>query len=236
MVAGTKPVSSSESTDESEALNRRTAQSMVASRLRVEILSGLIPPGTRLLQTKVAERMRTSTTPVREAMAELSAEGLVDLDPHRGVIVHEPTETELHEVYEMRSLLDPVLMAKTVANVTEAEIEQAGKLCELMDQEDEPGGWVVLNSRFHVLMDGAARSPLLAGTVRNLRNRSSIYIAASLHESPDRMTRANAEHKAMVAACRDRDADAALQPTQDHIEATVELVTAQLRRLSSKSA
>lgn len=236
MAVGTEPVSPNDSTDESEALNRRTAQSMVAGRLRVEILSGLIPPGTRLLQTKVAERMRTSTTPVREAMAELSAEGLVDLDPHRGVIVHEPTETELHEVYEMRSLLDPVLMSKTVTNITDAEIQQAGKLCAMMEQEAEPGGWVVLNSRFHALMDGAARSPLLAGTVRNLRNRSSIYIAASLHESPHRMARANSEHLAMVDACQSREVDAALGPTHAHIEATVELVTVHLRRLRSKTA
>jgi DNA-binding GntR family transcriptional regulator len=209
---------------------------MVAGRLRVEILSGLIPPGTRLFQAKVAARMRTSTTPVREAMAELSAEGLVDLDPHRGVIVHEPTETELHEVYEMRSLLDPVLMAKTVANITESEIERSATLCSLMEEESEPGAWVVLNSRFHAHMDGTARSPLLASTVRNLRNRSSIYIAASLLESPDRVADANAEHLAMVEACRRRDVDAGFEPTRRHTEATVELVTVHLRRLESKTA
>lgn len=209
---------------------------MVAGRLRVEILSGLIPPGTRLFQAKVAARMRTSTTPVREAMAELSAEGLVDLDPHRGVIVHEPTEKELHEVYEMRSLLDPVLMAKTVTNITESEIERSATLCSLMENEFEPGAWVVLNSRFHAHMDGAARSPLLASTVRNLRNRSSIYIASSLLESPDRMAHANAEHLAMIEACRRRDLDAGFEPTRKHIEATVELVTLHLRRLDSKTA
>jgi len=223
-------------TDGAEGLNRRTAQAMVAGRLRVEILSGLIPPGTRLLQAKIAERMKTSTTPVREAMGELSAEGLVDLDPHRGVIVHEPTESELHEVYEMRSLLDPVLMAKTVANITDAEIERATAFCSRMEEEAEPGAWVVLNSRFHAHMDGSARSPLLSGTVRNLRNRSSIYIAASLLESPDRMARANTEHLAMVEACRRRDVDAGVEPTRKHIEATVELVTVHLQRLGSKTA
>lgn len=220
----------------SDGLNRRTAQAMVAGRLRVEILSGLIPPGSRLLQAKVAERMQTSTTPVREAMAELAAEGLVDLDPHRGVIVHEPTERELHEVYEMRSLLDPVLMAKTTANITEPEIERAAALCRQMETETEPGAWVVLNSRFHALMDGAARSPLLASTVRNLRNRSSIYIAASFRESPERMASANAEHFAMVEACRRRDVDAGLEPTRNHIRATVELVTLHLQRSGSKTA
>ena len=209
---------------------------MVAGRLRVEILSGLISPGTRLLQTKLAARMRTSTTPVREAMAELAAEGLVDLGPHRGVIVHEPNEKELNEVYEMRSLLDPVLIAKTVTNITESEIERSAALCRRMEEETEPGAWVVLNSHFHAHMDGAARSPLLASTVRNLRNRSSIYIAASLRESPERVADANAEHLAMVEACRRRDVDSGLEPTGRHIEATLELVTVYLRRLDSKTA
>jgi DNA-binding GntR family transcriptional regulator len=216
-----------------DSLNRRTAQAMVAGRLRVEILSGLIPPGTRLLQTKLAERMRTSTTPVREAMAELAAEGLVDLDPHRGVVVHEPTEGELHEVYEMRSLLDPVLMEKTVKSITESEIEQADAQRQRMEEETDPGAWVVLNSQFHALLDGAARSPLLSSTVRNLRNRSSIYIAASLQESPERIVDANAEHRAMVDACRVRDGNAALEPTDQHIEATVGLVTRFLGRLDN---
>jgi len=230
------PADWADTTQAPEGLNRRTAQAMVAGRLRVEILAGTLPPGSRLLQTKLAERMRTSTTPVREAMAELAAEGLVDLDPHRGVIVHEPTERELHEVYEMRSLLDPVLIEKTIANITDSEIQRAAALCSRMEAETEAGTWVVLNSQFHALMDGAARSPLLAGTVRNLRNRSSIYIAASLRESPERMTDANAEHAAMVAACIRRDAKAGVEPTQGHIEATVGLVTVHLHRLAEQTA
>ena len=220
----------------SEALNRRTAPAMVAGRLRVEILSGILLPGSRLFQTKLAERMRTSTTPVREALAELAAEGLVDIDPHRGVIVHEPTEGELHEVYEMRSLLDPVLIEKTIANITDSEIQRAAALCSRMEDEAEVGTWVVLNSQFHTLMDDAARSPLLAGTVRNLRNRSSIYISASLRESPERMAEANAEHLEMVEACRRRETEAGAEPTLNHIEATVGLVTVHLQRLTEQTA
>jgi DNA-binding GntR family transcriptional regulator len=224
-----------DSEDDSDVLSRRTAQAMVAGRLRIEILSGVLPPGSRLLQAKLAERMRTSTTPVRAAMAELAAEGLADVDPHRGVIVHEPTEGELREIYEMRSLLDPILIEKTVVNITEPELERAVALCDRMEGVAEGGRWVVLNSQFHAVLDEAARSPLLAGTVRNLRNRSSIYIAASLRESPERIAEANAEHRAMVESCRARDVEGALDPTQRHIEATVELVTLYLERLGPKS-
>lgn len=225
-----------DSTDGSEVLSRRTAQAMVAGRLRIEILSGALPPGSRLLQAKLAERMRTSTTPVRAAMAELAAEGLADVDPHRGVIVHEPTMDELHEIYEMRSLLDPILIEKTVANISEAEIDRAQMLRQKMDELTGAGAWVVLNSQFHATLDDAGRSPLLASTVRNLRNRSSIYIAASLREYPDRIITANAEHRAMLDACRSGDVDAAIEPTRRHIEATVDLVTSYLGRAGTKTA
>jgi DNA-binding GntR family transcriptional regulator len=232
---GNRPLALSTEVND-DNFTRLTAQAMVAGRLRVEILSGTLLPGTRLLQARVAERMRTSTTPVREAMAELTAEGLVDPDPHRGFIVHEPTEPELLEVYQLRSLLDPVCVAKTVANITEREIEYAAALCRRMEAEAEPGAWVVLNSKFHAHMDGAARSPLLAATTRNLRNRSSIYIAASLREAPQRMLSANDEHAAMVEACRLRDVDSALVPTKAHISATVDLVSLYLRRIVSRPA
>ena len=67
----------------------RTAQAAVAEMLRREILSGQMSPQTRLLQSEVAERFETSTTPVREALRQLVAEGLLDGDPHRGVTVHQ---------------------------------------------------------------------------------------------------------------------------------------------------
>ena len=236
MVSETEQARWADPEEGSELFSRRTAQAMVAGRLRVEILSGALPPGTRLLQAKLAERMRTSTTPVRAAMAELAAEGLADVDPHRGVIVHEPTEAELREIYEMRYLLDPILIEKTVGNITESEMARADSLCEKMEGVTEGGHWVVLNSQFHAVLDEAARSPLLASTVRNLRNRSSIYIAASLRESPERIAAANGEHRNMVAACHARDVARALEPTHRHIEATVELVTNYPRRTESKTA
>ena len=202
---------------------RRTAQALVADRLRIEILSGIVAPGMRLQQANVAKRMRTSTTPVREAFRELAGEGLIDLDPHRGVIVHEPSKSELLEVYEMRSVLEPMCMTKTVERISDRELGDAEALCRQMEREKVPGAWVMLNDRFHSVLASASRSPLLIASVNNLRNRSAIYIAASFRLQPDRMTAANNEHQAMVDACRRRDVQAALRQVRLHIEATVEL-------------
>ena len=149
----------------------------MADRLRIEILSGSLAPGTRLQQANVAQRMRTSTTPVREAFRQLAVEGILDLDPHRGVIVHEPSRQELLEVYEMRSVLEPMCMTKTVERISDREVAEAEALCRQMEKEKVPGAWVMLNDRFHSILVGDSRSPLLIATVTNLRNRSAIYIA-----------------------------------------------------------
>ena len=209
---------------------RRTAQALVADRIRIEVLSGNLAPGTRLQQANVAERMKTSTTPVREAFRELAGEGLIDLDPHRGVIVHEPTKLELLEVYEMRSVLEPMCMTKTVERISDRELDDAEVLCRQMERERVPGAWVILNDRFHSILVSACRSPLLIATVNNLRNRSAIYIAASFRSQPDRMAAANDEHKSMVDACRRRDMEAALQQMRLHIKATVDLVSVYLEQ------
>src|SRR5437870_2526894 len=102
--------------------HHRTAQAHIVERLRQEILSGRIPPGTRLTQAELAKRMETSTTPVREAVRELSAEGLVRISPHREVIVHEPTRLELEEIYELRVLLEPLSVIKAAKIITPSQV------------------------------------------------------------------------------------------------------------------
>lgn len=207
---------------------RRTTQSIIAERVRIEILSGILTPGSRLMQADLAKRMNTSTTPVREALRELASEGLLHLDPHRGVIVHETSEQELNEIYEIRRLLEPESIAKTVANITEREVAVARELIARMESESDPGTWTVLNNRFHGILAEAARSPLLASVVQNLRNRSSQYVASSMRQLGERMADANLEHVALLDACVEGDVEAAVAITLQHLEATVDFGATQL--------
>lgn len=207
---------------------RRTTQAIVAERVRIEILSGSLTPGSRLLQADLAKRMNTSTTPVREALRELASEGLLHLDPHRGVIVHEPSEKELAEIYQIRRLLEPESVIKTVQNITHDELERARELMTRMESEEDPGTWTVLNNQFHSILAQASRSPLLASIVQNLRNRSSQYVASSMRDMTNRINEANQEHADLLQACIDRDVDAAVAITHKHLEATVDHGTKKL--------
>lgn len=86
----------------------RTAQENVLQYLRHAIVSGRLPPGTRLVQAELAATLNISVTPIREALRELGAIGLVDLDPFRGAVVHTPTLAELEDIFEIRAALLPL--------------------------------------------------------------------------------------------------------------------------------
>jgi DNA-binding GntR family transcriptional regulator len=210
-------------TDGDHIVRHRTAQAAVAARLRSEILRGVYEPGERLLQNDVAERFQTSTTPVREALRQLVAEGLLDGDPHRGVQVHPATMDELEQIYEIRMALEPIAAAATVANATPDDVSRAKVLTEAMKAEPDPGHWVTLNGEFHRLLVEAAGRPRLTTILENLRNLSALYVATSIHEAPSRVEAGNAEHDELLAAIDAGDVAAAQQVTRRHLEHTLEL-------------
>ena len=78
---------------------RTTTTRELIGRLRQEIYGGFYPPGARLRQSALAARFGVSTTPVREALSALQAEGLVTVDPHRGAVVVQPTPEDVRESF-----------------------------------------------------------------------------------------------------------------------------------------
>ena len=206
----------------------RTAQAAVADMLRRQVLAGEIPAGARLLQAEVAERFQTSTTPVREAMRQLVSEGILDGDPHKGVIVHELSLPELEEIYDLRLHLEPLAVEATVANITAEELLAAGSLLDAMERQHDPALWTELNTRFHALLAQAGRRPRLAAILSNLRNLSALYIVQSIREMPDRIDVGNAEHRRLLEACAARDVSAARDIEREHLRHTLEIGGRQL--------
>ena len=210
-------------------VGHRTAQAVVAEMLRTEILSGRMPSRTRLLQSEIAERFATSTTPVREALRQLVGEGLLDGDPHRGVTVHEISLGELEEIYEIRLRLEPLAMEATVANITDDDLEAARSLIDAMEAEQDPAAWTELNARFHALLAGSSGRTRLSGILTSLRNLSALYIVRSLQGMPDRIRAGNHEHRQLVAAIEDGDVARAQELELLHLRHTLEIGEMQLR-------
>lgn len=203
---------------------RHTANESVAEALRVAVLSGSLEVGTRLVQAELAAEFGVSNTPVREAMRQLAAEGLIQFDSFRGAIVRAPSLDEVREVYEIRLLLEPLSMRKAVDRITPDELEQAEQLQREMIGVDDVGAWVLLNRRFHGLLADAARSPRLARVIGGLQDAATSQVALSIKADLRRLTDGNDEHLEILQAMRDRDADRAAELITSHLTSTVRAV------------
>lgn len=200
---------------------RRTAHELVRDTLRRAILTGQIAGGERLVQADLAKQLDVSTTPVREALRDLSAEGLIQLDAHKGAIVRSLSKDEVEEIYWLRQLLEPEMMARAVENITDEQIEQAESIQKQADKEHDPVAWVQLNKAFHRVFNVASKSPRLAAIVENLQDSGTPYVVAALVEGSRSPQEANAQHREILQAVRAGDVKAAKRHVRDHVHETL---------------
>lgn len=201
--------------------SRQTAHEYVLGVLRRAILNGELRSGSRLVQAELAAMLDVSTTPVREALRDLATEGLVRFDPHRGAIVSELSADDVHDIYEIRRVLEPLAMRQAVPNVSDALIARLRKLHEDMLADPHSVDWVDRNRVFHMALYETAASPRLAAIIRNLQDASVMYIGASLQQQPGLREEANHDHAEILAALETRDIEAAVKALEDHLLSSI---------------
>ncbi len=197
---------------------RVTAHEYVKETLRDGILNGTIPGGTRLVQAEIADQLKVSTTPVREALRDLAAEGLIELDAHRGGVVHQISREELDEVYDLRLLLEKEAMERAAERITDEQIEAVRGVLNEMQGATELSKWVILNRDFHLKIYEAAGSPRLLGMVRTLLNISVMYVSMALESASWVRSQATDDHEEFIHVLAERDAEAARELIQRHLE------------------
>lgn len=203
---------------------RLTASQLAYDVVRRSIMRGLLQPGTRLGQNELASELSLSTTPVREALRRLAAEGLVQIDTHRGALVRGLDLAELDEVYELRLLLEPLAIRKAAERITEEELAGADLLLRRMDEIEDPGAWAETNREFHAVFARATRSPSLIRILGGLRDSAAPYVQLSIARSAEFAAAANNEHRQLLEACRRRDGDEAAAVEEAHLRGTLHAV------------
>lgn len=199
----------------------QTAHEFVRDTLRQAILNGDLSGGTRLVQAEIAAELEVSTTPVREALRDLAAEGLIRLDAHRGAIVHEIDLDEMQEIYELRQVLEPICMRRAAERINEEELARARALQAQMDLcKNDVGQWVQLNRDFHALLSETSRSPRLIAILQSLRDSAAVHVGLGLRSVPRQLAVGNAEHHRLLEALEARDADAAAVAILEHMGGT----------------
>ncbi len=208
---------------------RVTAHEFVRETLREGILDGSIPGGTRLVQADLAEQLSVSTTPVREALRDLAAEGIVELDAHRGGTVHRISKTELQEIYELRLVLEVVAVEKAAERMTPEQLAQVGAVLEQMQAAHPTADWVMLNRDFHMTIYEAAGSPRLLAILRTLLDTSVMYVSMALKVRPRAREQATRDHQRIFEALSRHDAEVAAVAVREHLEIPRSVLEVDLR-------
>src|SRR6185369_14858007 len=113
------------STTPESAIPRQSLTSAVADKLREEIIRGTIPEGAQLRQDAIAARYHVSRIPVREALRQLDAEGLIAIVPNRGAVVPALSPEDIEELFAIRALLEPEVLKQSIPHLTEEDLSQA---------------------------------------------------------------------------------------------------------------
>ena len=197
----------------------RTKEEQVADFLREAIISGRIPRGARLKQQEIANQLKTSITPVREALKLLVAEGYVLGDSYRGATVA-PFDIEASsEVLSLRILLETQLVRGAAERVSGADIAElkilAGEFASAFEAGDNETARAA-NYRFHHRMFEIAHMPQTLHFVQILWARYPFDI---INRLTGRVSRAADEHDDLLEALIAGDAAAAMLATRHHIEA-----------------
>ncbi|MGW1077732.1 GntR family transcriptional regulator [Streptomyces sp. NPDC002537] len=181
----------------------------MCTAIRDDIVSGALPPGSRLIEELLARRYGVSRVPVREALRTLASEGFVTTRRHAGACVAEPTEQEAADLLDVRALLEPLGAARAAQRRTEAHLKVLRGLVRL-GQERARGGRTSelrpLDDWFDETLAQASGSTSLAALLTQLRLKIAWVYAA---EPPLRPVRTWETHGALVDAIARGDADRA---------------------------
>jgi len=208
-----------------------TVAQTVAGQIREGILRRDICGGEPLRQEAIAKAYGTSIIPVREALRQLEAEGLVELHSHRGAIATELTLDKALEWIHLRRLIEIDLLGRAIDSITDTDIKIAldvlGKFDDALDHRREIEHWSEYNWNFHSALYSPANRPETMKVLSSLHRKCDRYIRLQLL-GWDHIARAEEEHHELIELCRKRDKRAAKALMQQHIVGVEEDLAEQL--------
>jgi DNA-binding GntR family transcriptional regulator len=197
----------------------QTTSSAVTQLLRKSIDRGRWASGAPLRQEEIAAEFGVSRVPVREALFQLQAEGLVQLVPNKGVYVRSVSAAELREWFRLRSLIEADILADAVPLHTPATINRLETVQAALDKAHSVADWIAGDREFHEALYAPAQRTESMAIVRRLRHQVDRFYFARMKPG----TRAQGwhqEHHALIRAVRRHDAKAAAKVLQAHLAET----------------
>lgn len=197
----------------------QTTSSAVTQLLRQSLDRGRWASGAPLRQEEIAAELGVSRVPVREALFQLQAEGLVQMVPNKGMFVRQPSEADLREWFRLRQLIEADLLAAAVPLHTPATINRVETVQAALDKARDVADWIAGDREFHEALYAPAQRPEAMAIVRRLRFLVDRFYFAKMKPT-SRAQGWHEEHHALIRALRRRDAKAACRVLQAHLEQT----------------
>ncbi len=192
----------------------------VAAQLRERIFAGELLPGSFLDEPALAGQMSISRTPLREALKVLTAEGLVRHEPRRGCFVNEVTEQDLDDIFPVLTMLEGRCAFEAAQRASDADLQTLAALHDKLSRHARArriNDYYAANYSIHEAIIALAGNRWLAQVTGDLRKIVKLARLQQLH-APGRLEESLAEHQAVFAALRARDAAAAEAAMRVHLE------------------
>jgi DNA-binding GntR family transcriptional regulator len=199
-----------------------------------------LEPGQQVAQQQLAERYELGMTPIREALQRLAQEGFVQAIPRFGYLVTPITFSDVHEIFELRTILESAATRLAAARGTDKQLEglaQAARFTYVFGDTESYGGFLVRNADFHRSLALVADNARLAAQISKLLDELTrvFHLGLDLRDSAEEM---RDEHWALAQALCNRDPDQAEQIVQSQIarsqQRVLEALTIRLARGSAR--
>lgn len=202
-----------------------TKSDVAYDKVREKILSGDLPPGSVINQATLARTIGISTTPLREALRRLKAEGLVELGAHRDAKVTELRAEENRDLLEMRLSLDPLAASLAAQRRTKDDIaEIRASLDGLRAMPSNPDYEHLLHHRrYHRAIYRASHNELLIETMESLWDKADRYrrFALEVDRGPEARAKKDEEHRLLAETIIAGDSDGAAAVMTEHVDTSV---------------
>ena len=204
---------------------RRTTPDQIADILREAILTGKLEDGAELNQVALAEHFRVSRVPIREALRQLHAEGLILQEAHRRAVVSTLTVEHIDELFDLRIMHETYLLKRAFDHMDRAALDEAQRSLELMARldNDEHERWLEENRRFHAAIYRCSGATFTIELTAGIAARTTRYLyLKSGGMGVQRQAQAHREHEVIHGAIVSGDRELAVRELEVHINGTRE--------------
>ncbi len=214
---------------EHQTLTRR-----IYHQVRELIEAGTLAPGTPLDERVLAQQLAVSRTPLREAIASLVEDGLLEHRPYRGNVVRQFNARQINDLFEVRKSLEGLAARLAVPKLSDEGIGMLRRLLDEVQQALERNdllAYSLADQRFHAAIAQATENETLIEALERLKRQVQL-VRLSANRDPQVVERTAHERPRILAALQARDAALAGQLMEEHIEGVRRAVIAQLTETS----